>query len=293
MKVQSLSIVVPARRCMNRCAFCVSRMHEDSYVNQLDGNFRFYDLYENDYRKRLEFARDNGCNTVMLTGDSEPQQNRQFLERFGTLNKGLRRPFHIVEMQTTGATIDEAYLRFLRNHVGVVTISLSVSCLVDDATNRDVIDTKDADLCLERLCSLIKKYDINLRLSLNVTDRLMMTKTPDKDRIFDRCSELKADQVTFRKMYVSGKNEQSRWLASHRIDDEEGWFENLIDTIRRDGRFLEILEYGARRYSYRGMSIVVDDDCMSTEAKEAVKYLILRPDCHLYTKWDDKASLVF
>ena len=165
-------------------------------------------------------------------------------------------------MQTTGATIDEAYLRFLRNHVGVVTISLSVSCLVDDATNRDVIDTKDADLCLERLCSLIKKYDINLRLSLNVTDRLMMTKAPDKDRIFDRCSELKADQVTFRKMYVSGENEQSRWLASHRIDDEEGWFGKLIDTIRRDGRFLEILEYGARRYSYRGMSIVVDDDCM-------------------------------
>lgn len=27
--------------------------------------------------------------------------------------------------------------------------------------------------------------------------------------------------------------------------------------------------------------------------KEDIKYLILQPDCKLYTKWNDKASLVF
>jgi hypothetical protein len=41
------------------------------------------------------------------------------------------------------------------------------------------------------------------------------------------------------------------------------------------------------------MSVVVDDDCMSTEVKEDVKYLILQPNCKLYTKWDDEGSLLF
>ena len=27
--------------------------------------------------------------------------------------------------------------------------------------------------------------------------------------------------------------------------------------------------------------------------KDAVKYLILRPNCKLYSKWDDKGSLIF
>jgi len=41
------------------------------------------------------------------------------------------------------------------------------------------------------------------------------------------------------------------------------------------------------------MSVVVDDDCMSTADKEDIKYLILRENCKLYTKWDDGGSLLF
>lgn len=32
---------------------------------------------------------------------------------------------------------------------------------------------------------------------------------------------------------------------------------------------------------------------MSTIPKEELKYVILRPDCKLYSKWDDKGSLIF
>lgn len=69
MRIQSLSIVVPNKRCVNSCDFCVSRMHGEDYPNMLDENLPFYDLYKRDYVRRLEFARDNGCNTVMLTGE--------------------------------------------------------------------------------------------------------------------------------------------------------------------------------------------------------------------------------
>jgi len=47
------------------------------------------------------------------------------------------------------------------------------------------------------------------------------------------------------------------------------------------------------KYSVDGMSTVLDEDCMNTEAKEELKYVILRPNCKLYSKWDDTASLIF
>src|SRR5690554_7402007 len=122
--IQSLSIVVPNKNCINSCPFCVSKMHCGEYKNQMDENLPFYDLYLDDYLKRLEYARDNGTNTVMLTGNSEPQQNRKFLTIFGLMNKLMKNPFKNIEMQTTGILLDKNYLRFLRNHVGVNTISL-------------------------------------------------------------------------------------------------------------------------------------------------------------------------
>ena len=93
MVIQSLSVVVPGKKCVNQCDFCVASMREEPYKDQLDENGAFYDLYINDYKKRLEFARDNGCNTVMLTGNCEPQQNRAFLKTFGLLNQSLSKPF--------------------------------------------------------------------------------------------------------------------------------------------------------------------------------------------------------
>ena len=41
------------------------------------------------------------------------------------------------------------------------------------------------------------------------------------------------------------------------------------------------------------MSTVIDDDCMSQVPKDEYKYLILRPNCKLYSRWDDPASLIF
>lgn len=38
MKIQSLSVVVPNTHCINSCEFCVSKMHCDTYKNQMDDN---------------------------------------------------------------------------------------------------------------------------------------------------------------------------------------------------------------------------------------------------------------
>lgn len=298
MKIQSLSVVVPSGgRCINDCKFCVAKMKPDDYKNNFNHNLPFYDLYQRDYIKRLEFARDNGCNTVMLTGDCEPQQNRAFLERFGTMNENLRSPFKWIEMQTTGATIDEPYLRFLRNHVGISTISVSISSFNS---------VKNAEICGMRypvdinwLCNSIKKYDFNLRLSVNLTNEF---KQYTVAQFFDICRHLGANQVTLRFLYEEGgKSPQSIWVRENGLrwnsDVDNGKINCVLDFeryIKDNAVQLERLEYGAMKYSLNRMSVVLDDDCMAKKAgTDDYKYLILRPNCKLYSKWDDPASLIF
>lgn len=292
MKIQSLSIVVPNKKCVNDCAFCVSKMHTEDYKNMMDSNLPFYDLYEKDYIKRLEFARDNGCNTIMLTGNSEPQQNRSFLQRFGTMNHNLSNPFRWIEMQTTGVLLDEPYLRFLRNHVGISTISLSLSAL-DNKVNASYNGMiKELQVDIEDLCKKIKKYDFNLRLSLNLTN--YFSKTDFKSFFSYLKNTLLADQITFRVLYNSNSNSlQDKWIYNHKADDS--FVSSIKDYIKTNGRKLEMLPYGAIKYSLDEMSIVIDDDCMakSSEQIETYKYLILRENCKLYSQWDDKASLIF
>ena len=134
MQIQSLSIDVPAG-CPNSCKFCVAHMHRNAYTNQIEKNHRFTDLYKKDYKKRLLFARDNGCNTMMITGNGEPLMNQKFLADLGEWNDTLPNPFRWIELQTSGVFLDDEYLRFLRNTVGVNTISLSLSDVFSSKNN--------------------------------------------------------------------------------------------------------------------------------------------------------------
>lgn len=298
MQLQSLSVVVPNSKCMNKCKFCCSRMHCNNYKNQMNDNLPFFDLYLRQYIERLEFARHNGCNTVMLTGNSEPQQNRKFLTYFGMFRMIMQDPFQWVEMQTTGAGLDRPYLRFLRNHVGVSTISLSISALEDDI-NRDIIDfPKGMAPNLKQLTADIKEYDFCLRLSLNLNAWFDAYKD-NPGALFKLCKEVyHADQVTLRVLYTSGNGtKEDAWIAANRADDAT--VQALQEYVLQHGKLLSTLPYGAHKYSVDGMSVVVDADCMGKdedkreEPGENYKYLILQPDCRLYSQWDDSASLIF
>lgn len=300
MNIQSLSIVVPTHGCMNQCKFCVSRMHKEEYPNLITEK---YYLMKYHYINRMAFARDNGCNTVMLTGQGEPQQNMEFLKKFGEMNKKLDKPFRNIEIQTTGAKFDIDMFMALAE-IGVTTVSFSVSCLNDNEINSEIINGNHTPIDLKQLCTLAKAANMNVRLSLNMTKWLFVREDgkacafPNYEDIFKYCCDvLKVDQVTFRKMYHnqnSQQNEQARWIEENSIISPTDWFKQLNEYITKNGRYLDTLEYGSKRYSVMGMSTVVDEDCMAkSEEKKALKYLILRPNCKLYTQWDDKGSLLF
>jgi len=290
MVIQSLSIAVPAG-CPNKCKFCVAQMHDEVYYNQIEKNLRFRDLYKRDYRDRLAFARDNGCNSLMFTGNGEPLMNKRFIEEVADLNETLDKPFRNLELQTSGVTLDDEALRWLRNTIKVSTISLSLSSIWSDDVNQDYNQTPDTlKVNIVGLCKEIKRYNFNLRLSLNMTDEYNNVELSD---IFKRAKDLGADQITFRKLYLSGTDTlQDIWIQEHGMV-EHRW-DMLNQYIVANGRKLEKLPFGAIRYSVDQMSVVIDDDCMSTEGgKDEIKYLVLRPNCKLYTQWNDKGSLLF
>lgn len=294
MNIQSLSVCVPAKKCINDCRFCCSKMHAADFEDHFS-DLKRYASYSDDMRKRLRYARENGCNTCMLTGNVEPQQNREFLRVFSEINRSLPMPFLNIEMQTTGAFIDADLMDFLRQSVGVTTVAVSVACLDDDSVNRDMIRTGDAGLSLARLCGEIRKRDLNLRLCLNMNDEILVRHEHTPESIVSLCSALGADQITFRALWAPDDgSDQSLWVKEHVTERTY----RLIDTLKADipakGRYLNTLEYGSDRYDYYGFSVIVDEDCMSHGVnREAVKYLILRPNGHLYSKWDSNASLIF
>lgn len=294
MKIQSLSIVVPNKACINHCASCPSRMHDDNYPILLDENRPDFDLHLREYMKRLEYARDNGCNVLMLTGTSEPQQNRKFLTWFGMMMQMMDKPFRNIEMQCTGIMLDEGYIQFLRRHVGVTTLALSMFSLDKDINRYIISPPKNLDLHPLRTAGMAKDAGMSVRICLNLTKGFdQFAKEPEK--LFDIMKNLyHADQVTLRVLYAGDDDRpENVWVRENAADRETT--ARLYEFVCQNGTLLGRLPYGAYKYGLDGMSVVVDSDSMGKETSdvESYKYLILRPDCRLYSSWDDPASRVF
>ena len=317
MNIQTISIVVPTKGCVNNCKFCCSKMHECPYENHWD---------EQGMADRIKYATMNGVNTCILTGTGEAMQNIPFLEKLVDLFNKMDRPFPNVELQTTGVFLQSKemfnskwhpsyktdgtkdpeypYLHLLQR-LGVKTVSLSVANVCANGKNMEIIGVKEKlQFKLEELIPLIKQHGFNVRLSLNMlnyydhlTPLLLLT----------RCKELGANQVTFRKMYRGHEDtEENFYVSDNKCSEKtlegikrfiEGVhtlnFAGHRTDIEGHGVFLYPLPFGGKVYSIYGMSTVMDDDCMSKEAGDSLKYIILRENGKLYSRWDDEGSLIF
>lgn len=294
MKIQSLSVVVPNRECINRCASCPSRMHDNAYPVLLDQKRPDFNRYLKEYLKRLEYARDNGCNVLMLTGTSEPQQNRSFLAWFGMMMQMMKTPFRNIEMQCTGAMLDENYIQFLRDHVGLTTMALSVFSLDTEENVRIIHPNINILINPYDTAAMVKEAGMSLRICLNLTNYFdRYGNHPEK--LFDEMKDIFcADQVTLRVLYAGDDDKpENKWVRSHAANADT--VKSLYDYIRKNGTLLGRLPYGAYKYGIDGMSVVIDGDSMAkaSDDVDTYKYLILRPDCRLYSSWDDPASMVY
>jgi len=310
MKIQSISAVVPTKGCVNSCPFCVSRMHENPYENK-------FDMLS--YRKRIKYAANNKVNTLIITGTGEALQNAWFLNQlWDALNKEGH-PFPNVELQTTGVMLMD-YTHYqphindemgtyhnvdLLRMLGVNTISLSVSDIFNSKNNWKIIGAhKKYWVPLDVLCKFIKDQGFNLRLSLNMT---YVYDDQYPEDILMRCKELGADQITFRKLYGGGyDNPESVWVDENACNDKiierineyiagekDEEFQSGYSYHNGEGTPLYKLPFGPTVYSIEGMSVAIDDDCMSKQSIDKLKYVILRENGKLYCQWDDEGSLIF
>lgn len=304
--IQSLSICCPAKKCINHCETCTARQHDNPYLDKFNGSRCQTFEYWNDVIKRMKYAQDKGCTTVMLTGSVEPQQNRRWLEGLYLAMKSLPKPFLNIEMQTTGAFIDKDYLMFLKS-IGVTTLAISTFNVFDDKVNREIEHCADKTLKLYDLCESAKGLGFNVRICVNVTDyaftdsfRMNWSIEPypsicdEIQCIFNRCSELFADQVTFRKMWSVDGTPEGEWIKQNCGKHCDGFLNGVNNYVRGHGKLINVLPYGAARYDCNGFSIVIDTDSMAKdETNMATKYYIIRENGKMYSSWDSKASLVF
>ena len=298
--IQSLSICCPAKQCINHCKTCTARQHTNPYEDKFAGcRSGCFDYWE-DVIKRMEYAQRKGCETVMLTGSNEPQQNRRWLESLYLAMRSLPKPFLNIEMQTTGALIDMDYLMFLKK-IGVTTLAISTFNIFNDETNREIEECADENLEIEDLCDLAYKFGFNIRICVNVTDYVFSDEnisdaniaSIEADKILNRCAELHANQVTFRKMWSNPGTPEADWIEEH-CKKGEILLDAVKQTVKEKGTLINILPYGAARYDYKGFSIVIDTDSMAKDTNNAAtKYYIIRENGKMYSSWDSPASIVF
>lgn len=276
MDIQSLSVCVPAG-CPNNCKFCISKMREDTEIQK--------DIDYSAISTRLKYARDNGCNVLVFTGTGEPITNMNFISAVSSLNGNINKPFRHIEVQTSGVGLIPMLNRL--KLMGVTTISLSVADIFSHIMNTHIMQIYQDDYLLKEVCDKIKDKGFTLRISINMISKYAHYSIGE---IFDKLNHLNVNQVTFRYLYVYGDNKTARWVKKHRLSHDE--FISLKKQIKEKGEALELLPFGQTRYSFNGISTVLDDDCMNEQAKNTLKFLILK-DNKLYTKWYDEGSLLF
>jgi hypothetical protein len=282
-------------------------MH-DSVPNYSDG------FNEHEIKKRLKHAVANGITSCIITGTGEPLQNREYLIKLVTLFRKMDYPFTNVEIQTTGVLLNlQKNGKFINidllKDLYVNTISLSVSDIFDDENNAMIIGMpKKEKYNLLNKIFWLKISGFNIRLSLNMTNAYD-NRTPEE--ILIRCKELAADQITFRELYASEEEtDESIWVTENACSPDlmnkiniyiaGGTLYPTTPNHSSNGTYytpkgikLYDLPFGSSVYSIKGMSVVIDDDCMSKEENQSLKYFILRENNKLYCRWDDKGSLIF
>lgn len=283
MNIQSLHITIPTDNCINNCKFCCSKQHTNPY------KYPGYVDYKLNVFDRLKYATNKGCDTMILTSSNgEVLQNKGILDVVLNENLKLNNPLINIELQTTGVLLDDVNLSYLKQ-MGIKTISLSVSNLFCDLENTKICGILPQNkFYLDYLCRSIKSYGFNLRLSLLMTNYYDNIDIKD---IFDRAKSLGTNQLTFKKLYYDGDNKISKWIQDNACKEET--LDDIKSWIIKNGRKLETLPFGFRKYSYNGISVVIDDNCMVVGDVDIIRYYIIREDGKLYTKWDDTGSLIF
>lgn len=282
MKAQNLTISVPASECDKNCPYCISMItwQPPNDIVRMSANLFVVQ----------RVADQAGVTNVLITSKREP-----FMNIRETLNFAFQFKHHWLEIQTNGIYLNahtenrsEDIVRdlFARN-VNVIAFS------IDDL---DAIDEYASTF------ELLKEYGIITRVCINLTRKIM------KDHgfygIMDRITKYKdkqdipfVRQLLFRNInYPSTASKDLKavqWIDENvDLADYAMIKEQALRANMKERRFIP--HTGVIIYSYRKVAICFSDYCIQEKNRtDDIRSLIFHSDGHLYTSWDDPASILF
>lgn len=276
MRANNLTICVPNKGCDKQCPYCVSRMTRSPKSDIA--------LMLQNVIKVKTIAQAAQVSGVLLTSKGEPCLNLDDLLKLAQMF-GTEYP---LELQTNGRILsrpDYSWVLLRLKEAGLNLVALSV-------------DSQDQLKDLENLIFSAHNLGLMVRVTMNVTDGL---KKNAPYWIFAACEMFRVDQVSFRKISIpancEGKEAEAvrRWIKMNVTSGyEKKFFDIVSKEIKKSGRFIMQLPFGAKIYEHRNMSVTWFDECVQEKHQgDDIRSLILHEDGHLYTTWDSRASRLF
>lgn len=283
MKAQNLTISVPSDECDKKCRYCISTI-----TWQPEDNVHL--IYDN-LPKVKRVADRAGITNVLITSKKEP-----FLNVNTMLSLASHFKDYWLEVQTNGIYLN-------KNILGWLITQLSKSKINVIAFSIDQIE--QLDKYMDTFATL-KKHGIITRVCFNLTK--MITGFYSFFDIMREATKRKDDnnvplvrQVLFRNIsHPSTADEEHsavQWI-NRNVDPAD--YQRLVAQSERalkTGAMREIRTIphtGTTIYSFMDASVCFSDYCIQESNKtEDIRSLIFQSDGHLYTSWDDPASILF
>ena len=99
------------------------------------------------------------------------------------------------------------------------------------------------------------------------------------------CSTLSEKSPNVTKSLSCTCNNISRWIEKNNAPVK--YVDELKSYIYQNG-----VKNEGNIWMVDDISVVIDEDCMDEIESHDIRYLILRSDCNLYRKWNDKSTIV-
>lgn len=282
MKAWGLTASVPCERCDKNCPYCISEMTGFVSPNP--------ELVERNMEKAYTWAKMSGITFFLITSKREPILNIDSVcmmaDRFREFT---------VEVQTNGIKLSKTpeYVELLYKN-GVNTIAFSIDNLKQLNAYKD-------------LFAAISERGMNVRLCINLTD--MIPVEMSFSEIFSEIQRAGRDshrpignirQLLFRNVSIPSNikaGPQYDWIKKHTEQDRYIKLCQDFDrlALREGKRPIRVLPFdGSKVWSHKGISVVFSEYCIQeTNNSEDVRSLIYLEDGHLYTSWNDPASIIF
>lgn len=264
MKANNLTISIPSKGCDKKCPYCISRI-TGSYPSNLD-------LMKKKINKVRTVAHRAGVTSVLMTGKGEPTLNLPDLLDFCYEFEEFP-----IELQTNGIFLNKNGVGTLEGAIDVIAVSID-----------DISDFERYGLLFHD----INKFNITLRISLNITDAITMS----FNDIITLCQKNFVNQLSIKDITIpkdlSGKEKTK---GAKQIK----WIENNVtyDHFARLSTESGVLNYqmADSQRNICGISVMFIRECVQEMPidNENIRSLIFLEDGHLYKSWNSKASRLF